>query len=80
MESGKRVIPTEKLLDLANFFNVSIDYLLGYTNNKTPRSKDLKDLLKEESMTYGGREISEDDLYTISKVVGALLDKKGIDR
>lgn len=32
-ENNKRVPPTETLIILADYFNVSIDYLLGRTQN-----------------------------------------------
>ena len=32
-ELGQRDIPTQVLIDLANFYHVSIDYLLGQTDN-----------------------------------------------
>lgn len=32
-ELGQRDIPTDILIKLANFYNVSVDYLLGLTNN-----------------------------------------------
>ena len=32
-ELGQRDIPTDVLIRLADFYNVSIDYLLGQTNN-----------------------------------------------
>ena len=32
-ETGKRDIPTDVLIKLANYYNVSIDYLLGRTDN-----------------------------------------------
>ena len=35
-ETGKRDIPTEVLLKLADFYNTSIDYLLGRTDEKRP--------------------------------------------
>ena len=38
-ENGKRDIPTDVLTALADFYNVSIDYLLGRTNTKTPYPK-----------------------------------------
>ena len=38
-ESGKRDIPTEVLQKLANFYGVSVDYLLGRTKTKTPYPK-----------------------------------------
>ena len=34
-ENGQRDIPTDVLIRLADYYNVSIDYLLGRTNNPT---------------------------------------------
>ena len=33
-ETGKRCIPIQSLIKLAKFYNVSIDYLLGISDNK----------------------------------------------
>lgn len=38
-EAGKRDIPNEVLETLADFYNTSIDYLLGRTAVKTPYPK-----------------------------------------
>ena len=40
-ESGKRMIPINKLIKLAEFYNTSTDYLLGLTDEikPFPRSK-----------------------------------------
>ena len=38
-EMGKRDIPTEVLRTLADFYHVSIDYLLGQTGRKEPYPK-----------------------------------------
>ena len=35
-ETGKRDIPTEALETLADFYGVSVDYLMGRTNVKKP--------------------------------------------
>ena len=35
-ELGQRDIPTDILIKLSNFYHVSVDYLLGRTNIKTP--------------------------------------------
>lgn len=35
-ETGENDIPTHILLKLADFYNTSIDYLLGLTDNRTP--------------------------------------------
>lgn len=33
-ENGKRSMPFERVLELAEFYNVSLDYIAGRTNNK----------------------------------------------
>jgi len=38
-ESGERMIPPQVLVALAQFHRVSVDYLLGLTNQKTPYPK-----------------------------------------
>ena len=35
-EIGKRDIPTDILIRLADFHHTSVDYLLGITNERTP--------------------------------------------
>jgi len=38
-ESGFLDIPSEALIKLAKFYNVSVDYILGLTNNPNPSQK-----------------------------------------
>ncbi|MBQ3559454.1 MAG: helix-turn-helix transcriptional regulator [Agathobacter sp.] len=38
-ENGIREIPVSYVIELAKFYDVSTDYLLGETNNKTRPSK-----------------------------------------
>lgn len=33
-ENGKRTIPFDRAIELANFYNVSLDYIAGRTNDK----------------------------------------------
>lgn len=40
-EAGNRDMPTEVLIQLADFYHTSTDYLLGRTNNPNPY-KDIK--------------------------------------
>ncbi len=39
-ENGQRQLPVDVLIKLAEFYNVSTDYILGITDVKTPYSKD----------------------------------------
>ena len=38
-ESGERMVPPQVLVALAQFHHVSVDYLLGLTNQKAPYPK-----------------------------------------
>ena len=38
-ENGRRVVPPEVLEVLADFYGVSVDYIMGRTNTKTPYPK-----------------------------------------
>ena len=38
-ETGKRELPFELAITLAQFYNVSTDYIAGLTNDPTPRFK-----------------------------------------
>lgn len=38
-ETGERELPIRHLVTLADFYNVSADYILGRTNNKIFRKK-----------------------------------------
>lgn len=38
-ELGQRDIPTDILIKLARFHNVSVDYLLGLTDIRSPKTK-----------------------------------------
>lgn len=39
-ENRKRPLPTEHLITLCKFYNVSSDYILGFTNTPTPLPKE----------------------------------------
>ena len=38
-ENGQRMIPPEVLVRIADFYNTSVDYLLGRTDRKEPYPK-----------------------------------------
>lgn len=66
-ETDKRKPNPDALLLIADFFNVTTDYLLG--RNQTPEwanKKDAQDLeefmrINEGSMTYGGEDLTEEE-------------------
>ena len=38
-ETGLRLIPVDKLVLLSNYYNTSVDYLIGITNERKPYPK-----------------------------------------
>lgn len=40
-ENGKRTMPVAYLIKLAQFYNVSLDYLVGLTNESKPYSRNI---------------------------------------
>ncbi len=53
-EIGRREIPVEMLIKLAEFYGVSVDYLLGLTDEKTPRKRqNVRSLCTGESRADG---------------------------
>ena len=40
-EIGRRQIPVEALIKLASFYNTSVDYLLGLTDERKPYPKSI---------------------------------------
>lgn len=43
-ENGDRIIPTKRLLELANFWEVNLDYLVGLTNFKISRKNNSNNI------------------------------------
>lgn len=65
----------EKLVKVADFFHVSVDYLLGREGVKTPSSIEIKDLLGQ-SMTFEGRELTDEEKNMMIEVFKAYLKTK----
>lgn len=61
-EKGKRIPDSETLIKLANFFGVSVDYLLGNDIPTTTSEKELKELevLKQLLIRNGFMKSDED--------------------
>ncbi|MDY4510765.1 helix-turn-helix transcriptional regulator [Streptococcus hyovaginalis] len=64
----------ERLQEIANYFNVSTDYLLGRTDNpklyKTPDGQevDLSDL-RNRVVLFDGKPLSDEDVYKIEQII-----------
>lgn len=63
-EGAERRPSQDRLKELALIFNTSTDYLLGITDDPTPRNNDSTDLmqiLKSDHFHIEGRKLSEED-------------------
>lgn len=73
---------SDRLQEIADYFNVSTDYLLGRTDNPTIASNgdasapfDLRDIAAQ-SMLFDGKPLSEEDIDFITAVLEAHLKNK----
>lgn len=58
---------------IANYFNVTIDNLIG---RKVESDSDLKDLIRNQSMTYKGEKLSEHDIEVIESFLNVVMNKE----
>ncbi len=62
---------------IAKVFNVSVDYLLGYTNEISPTRKVDKDLIDAQIATFGDpREYNDTELEEIKSFVKSIKAKR----
>lgn len=79
-ETNKRRVPDDALIKLADFYNVSTDYLYGRnvpewaTNEDVLRIENI--IEKDAPMTYAGENLDEDEIENIRQVVRATLWKR----
>ncbi|VKQ96462.1 phage DNA-binding protein [Streptococcus pneumoniae] len=77
----------ERIAEIANYFNVSTDYLLGRTDNPSIAGSDefaqvngqIIDLRKAaaNTMLFDGKPLNEDDIDFITSVLSAHFKSKG---
>ena len=67
-ERGTRQCSFEDLVKLANYFNVTTDYLLGITDEfttidtfKEENPKELRDFLSKNKVLFNGSELNEEE-------------------
>lgn len=72
-ENNRRTIPQDKIIDIANIFNVTTDYLYGIANDETI---DLNNIIRNQSMTYKGEKLSEHDIEVIESFLNVVMNKE----
>ena len=75
-EKGVRRPKLDDLNKLADLFNTSTDYILGLTEDRSPKqpSKDLAKLLREPDYHYNGQIVSNDDLEFLLKYLDRITE------
>lgn len=80
LNAGKQP-SAEKLQEIADYFNVSVDYLLGRTDNKyMNENQEIDDNILERAldtaMSFDGKGISDRDRPVIKNIIRAYLESK----
>ena len=73
-EQGKNTLPFDKAVLLSNYYNVSLDYLAGLTNDKGGLHCNFLDS-EEKKLLQGFAELKQDDKNFILQMIDKLSDK-----
>lgn len=67
-EAGLREMKYSNLITVSKYFNVSVDWLLGLTDEERPietfkedNPKELREFLEQNNILFNGSELSEED-------------------
>lgn len=75
-ETGKAEPSSSAVANIANYFNVSADYLLGRETNSESEQVDIKD--DPVVLSYGGKPVSKEDMDVIKAILARHLDWKEV--
>lgn len=79
IEHGKNILTSTNALNLANLYNVSLDYIYGLSNNKNNNNlindKELDTVLKA-GVTYNGKTLSNTDIIALKAFLQGLTSSK----
>lgn len=78
-ERGMRQPSLENLITISNYFNVSIDYLLGITDEeqtvnafKEENPQELREFLTQNNILFNGAELSNEDKQRMIDILTGL--------
>jgi transcriptional regulator with XRE-family HTH domain len=77
-ENGIRRPRFETVSQLTELFNTSADYLLGISDDRTPKkmTKDIKKLLELGDYNYEGKDLTNDDLDFFIQMLRRYMNKE----
>lgn len=69
-ERENRQPPIEFLVKISDFYNVSVDYILGISNDREPKkvNENVKEYLKKTDLKYDGKPVNEQFLKPIREM------------
>lgn len=71
----------ERIAEIANYFNVSTDYLLGRTDNPTiaggGSEPDDIDKIIDRAMFFDGKPLTDDDRRALRGIISGYMNSKG---
>jgi transcriptional regulator with XRE-family HTH domain len=84
IEINKREPDNDTLKKLADFFDVSIDYLLGRTNDPSPKitepsDQEILEIMKKEGIMFDGTPLDEEDkreIIDVMKIAWKIVQEK----
>lgn len=72
---------TERISEIADYFNVSTDYLLGRTDNPTiaggGSEPDDIDKIIDRAMFFDGKPLTDDDRRALHGIISGYMNSKG---
>lgn len=70
-EAESKKPPLDKLTQLAEIYDVSVDYILGLTDDPDPKKerKDISEFLKKDNLHWNGRPLSPEELEPIKHIL-----------
>ncbi|MDQ8769991.1 helix-turn-helix domain-containing protein, partial [Streptococcus ruminantium] len=76
-ESGKRKPSKTTLEKLSNFFNVSVDYLLGNSDIRNQESLDnfFEFVLNSETLSFKGKTLNENQVLELKQFIQNYVDR-----
>ena len=77
----RQKVSSERLQEIADYFNVSTDYLLGRTDNPTiaggGSEPDDIDKIIDRAMFFDGKPLTDDDRRALRGIISGYMNSKG---
>jgi transcriptional regulator with XRE-family HTH domain len=72
-ENGHRTPKGDSLVQLADLFGTTVDFITGNTEDESQPKIDLEEIIGSQKYIFGGKEISAEKKETLETIIKALL-------